>query len=338
MPVITHDGDRQLTRVDSVSVVIPVYSGAVTLPDVLKELEQLRSTQETPDGREFRVDEVLLVWDRGIRGSEEVVRELAARNEWIRPVWLSRNFGQHPATLAGMTSAGGDWIVTMDEDGQQDPAYIGDLLDKAYRDRSQLVYASPMNRPPHGVLRNAASWLTKWLFVHILVSSNGPRAFNSYRLILGEAGRSVAAYAGAGVYLDVALSWVVTNPSTCPVLMREEGRPASAYTLRRLVSHFWRLVISSGTRPLRFVSTMGILVALFGFGVAVYSAIRNAFGDVGVQGWTSVFVAVLVLGGAVLFALGIIAEYIAFSANMAMGKPVYVIVRDPAEVFDSPED
>jgi polyisoprenyl-phosphate glycosyltransferase len=331
-------GDRQLTRVDSVSVVIPVYSGAVTLPGVLKELEQLRSTQETPDGREFRVDEVLLVWDRGIRGSEEVVRELAARNEWIRPVWLSRNFGQHPATLAGMTSSGGDWIVTMDEDGQQDPAYIGDLLDKAYRDRSQLVYASPMNRPPHGVLRNAASWLTKWLFVHILVSSNGPRAFNSYRLILGEAGRSVAAYAGAGVFLDVALSWVVTNPSTCPVLMREEGRPASAYTLRRLVSHFWRLVISSGTRPLRFVSTMGILVALFGFGVAVYSAIRNAFGDVGVQGWTSVFVAVLVLGGAVLCALGIIAEYIAFSANMAMGKPVYVIVRDPGDVFDSPAD
>ncbi len=198
-------GDRQLTRVDSVSVVIPVYSGAVTLPGVVKELKQLRSTQETPDGRDCRVDEVLLVWDRGIRGSEEVVRELAARDEWIRPVWLSSNFGQHPATLAGMTSSGGDWIVTMDEDGQHDPAYIGDLLDKAYRDRTQLVYASPMNRPPHGVLRNAASWLTKWLFVHILVSSDGPRAFNSYRLILGEAGRSVAAYTGAGVFLDVAL-------------------------------------------------------------------------------------------------------------------------------------
>ena len=56
------------------------------------------------------------------------------------------------------------------------------------------------------------------------------------------------------------------------------------------------------------------------------------------QGWTSVFVAVLVVGGAVLFALGIIAEYIAFSASMAMGKPVYVIVRDPGDIFDSPAD
>ena len=331
-------GDRQLTRVNSISVVIPVYSGAVTLPGVVKELEQLRSTQETPDGRKFRVDEVLLVWDRGIRGSEKVVRELAAHDEWIRPVWLSRNYGQHPATLAGMTSSGGDWIVTMDEDGQHDPAYIGDLLDTAYRDRTQLVYASPMNRPPHGVLRNAASWLTKWLFVHVLVSSRVPRAFNSYRLILGEAGRSVAAYAGAGVFLDVALSWVVTDSSTCPVVLREEGRPASAYTFRRLVSHFWRLVISSGTRPLRFVSTMGILFALLGFGVAISSVIQKTVGDVSVQGWTSVFVATLVVGGAVLFALGIIAEYIAASSSMAMGKPVYVIVRDPGDVFDNPPD
>ncbi len=264
------------------------------------------------------------------------MRELAARNDWIRPVWLSRNFGQQPATLAGMTSSGGDWIVTMDEDVQHDPANIGDLLDTAYRDRTQLVYASPMNRPPHGAFRNVASWLTKWLFLHILVSSDGVRAFNSFRLILGEAGRSIAAYAGAGVFLDVALSWVVTNPSTCPVPLRQEGRPASAYTLRRLVSHFWRLVVSSGTRPLRFVSIMGILFALLGFGMAIYSAIQKAVGDIDVEGWTSVFVAVLVVGGAVLFALGIIAEYIAASATMAMGKPVYVIVRDPGEVFDRP--
>jgi len=325
-------GARQLSRVDSVSVVIPVYSGAETLPGVVKELEQLRSTQKTRDGREFRVDEVLLVWDRGIRGSDEVVRELAARDEWVRPIWLSRNFGQHPATLAGMTSSAGDWIVTMDEDGQHDPAYIGDLLDKAYRDRTQLVYAAPTNRPPHGVLRNAASWLTKWLFVHVLMSSDGPKAFNSYRLILGEAGRSVAAYTGAGVFLDVALCWVVANPSTCPVLMRQEGRPAS------LVSHFWRLVISSGTRPLRFVSMMGMLFALLGFAMAIDSVIQKMVGDVNVQGWTSVFVAVLVVGGATLFALGIIAEYIAAAANMAMGKPVYVIVRDPGDIFDSPAD
>ena len=65
--------------------------------------------------------------------------------------------------------------------------------------------------------------------------------------------------------------------------------------------------------------------------------VQKAVGDVNVQGWTSVFVAVLVVGGAILFALGIIAEYIAASANMSMGKPVYVIVQDPGDVFDDVE-
>jgi glycosyltransferase involved in cell wall biosynthesis len=330
-------GEGDQGRVVSVSVVIPVYSGASTLPALVKEIEQFRSSQTTPDGRRFRVDEVLLVWDRGIQGSADVVRDLAESYEWVRPIWLSRNFGQHPATLAGMTSSGGTWIVTMDEDGQHDPAYIGHLLDTAYRERSQLVYASPSNPPPHGFLRNTASRFTKWLFVHVLASSDGPKAFHSYRLMLGEAGRSVAAFTGPGVYLDVALSWVVANPAACAVPMRNEGRPASAYTFRRLASHFWRLVISSGTRPLRLVSFMGIVFAVLGFVVSVWSLVRKAFGDVDVEGWTSVFIAVLVVGGATLFALGIIAEYIAASANMSMGKPVYVIVRDPGEVFDEPE-
>ncbi len=141
----------------SVSVVIPVYNGAATLPDLVAELRGLRSIQRTPNGREYRVDEVLLVWDRGADGSDRVIRELSRSDSWVRPIWLSRNFGQHAATVAGMTSSGGDWIVTMDEDGQHDPAYIGQMLDVAYAERAQLVYASPTTPPPHGFLRNTAS-------------------------------------------------------------------------------------------------------------------------------------------------------------------------------------
>jgi glycosyltransferase involved in cell wall biosynthesis len=317
----------------TVSVVIPVYRGAGTLPKLVDELECLRPMQTTPNGREFRIDEVFLVWDRGVDGSDQVIRELCARHDWLRPIWLSRNFGQHAATLAGMTSSGGEWIVTMDEDGQHDPAYIGAMLDTAYGSRSQLVYASPMTPPPHGFVRNTASRLTKWLFVRVL-ASGAPIAFHSYRLILGEAGRSVAAYTGPDVYLDVALSWVVADAAVCPVPMRTEGRAATSYSYRRLASHFWRLVISSGTRPLRFVSVLGLLFAFAGLGLSIYSITVNLTGNVKVQGWTSVFVAVLFVGGAILFSLGVIAEYVAAATNMSMGKPVYVIERDPADTFD----
>jgi glycosyltransferase involved in cell wall biosynthesis len=320
----------------SISVVIPVYRGATTLPELIEELEQLHTQQVTPGGRAYAINEVLLVWDRGVDDSDRVIRELSAAHSWVRPVWLSRNFGQHAATLAGMTSAGGDWIVTMDEDGQQDPAYIAPMLDVAYQNRSQLVYASPMTPPPHGFMRNAASRLAKWLFVHVLASGT-LKAFNSYRLILGEAGRSVAAYVGPDVYLDVALSWVVADAVLCPVQMRDEGREAGSYTYRRLASHFWRLVVSSGTRPLRVVSAVGFLFALAGLALSVYSVIRRVAGEVPVRGWTSVFVVLLVVGGAILFSLGIIAEYVAAATNMSMGKPVYIIVRDPAEVYDEPD-
>ena len=149
----------------TVSVVIPVYSGEATLPTLVAELAQQRENQQTPGGRTYRISEVLLVWDRGPDTSDQTIRELARQYDFIRPIWLSRNFGQHPATLAGMTSASGDWIVTMDEDGQQDPAFIASMLDTAYQERAQLVYASPTNEAPHGALRNAASGITKWFFV-----------------------------------------------------------------------------------------------------------------------------------------------------------------------------
>jgi hypothetical protein len=92
-------------------------------------------------------------------------------------------------------------------------------------------------------------------------------------------------------------------------------------------------VISSGTRPLRLVSFLGIFFALVGVVVSLYSIIRRLQGDIPVTGWTSVFVTVLVVGGATLFSLGIVAEYVASAAKMSMGKPVYVIVQDPAEIF-----
>jgi polyisoprenyl-phosphate glycosyltransferase len=143
-------------EVISLSVVIPVYRGEETLPELISELQPLTLAQETPDGRLFRIDEILLVWDRGPAGSDTAIRELSSQFSFVKPVWLSRNFGQHAATIAGMSSSGGQWIVTMDEDGQQDPRFIPELLDCAYRERAQLVYGTPSNPPPHSKIRNLA--------------------------------------------------------------------------------------------------------------------------------------------------------------------------------------
>jgi hypothetical protein len=323
--------DVTATTPHRVSIVIPVYQGQQTLPGLLKEIEPHSRPSTTPDGNSYCVTEVLLVFDHGPDGSAATLRTLARTHPFVQTVWLSRNFGQHAATLAGMASSGGEWIVTMDEDGQHDPADLPRLLDTALRSSATLVYAEPTNAAPHGLLRNTASRSTKWLFARVLARGSGAETFQSYRLVLGEIGRSVAAYAGAGVFLDVALGWVNPNTACCPVTLRTEGDRPSGYSLRRLLSHFWRLVLSTGTRGLRLVSILGALFAVLGIALAGLLVVLRLTDQIPVQGWTSVMVVLLLGTGAMLFSLGVVAEYIGVAVSMAMGKPLYLIVSDPAD-------
>ena len=313
-----------------VSVVVPVYRGAVTLPELVAELRPLTVAGSTPGGTPFRVCEVVLVWDHGPDASDEVLQDLAQTYPWVSVVWLSRNFGQHPATIAGLSATRGDWVVTMDEDGQHDPADIPRLLDQALTTRSALVYARPSNKPPHSVLRNAASAVTKRVFLRGL-SGQGAVPFHSFRLIHGEHARAVAAFCGPGVYLDVALGWVIGSVTSCPARMRTEGRPSTSYSPRRLLSHLWRLVLSSGNRPLRLVSLLGLLVAALGTVYSVVLVVQRITGETVVQGWTSAIVATLIIGGLNLLCLGVIAEYVGMAASMSMGKPVFVATSAPFE-------
>jgi len=313
-----------------VSVVVPVYQGAQSLPSVVEEVAPLVEGGTTPAGRRFRVTEVILVDDCGPDGSDAVIRALAAEHDWVRPVWLSRNFGQHAATLAGIAASGGEWVVTMDEDGQHDPAHVAVMLDTAMTEQADVVYARPSNAPPHGALRNAASSSAKWLVARL--AKGAPAAdFNSYRLVLGEVARSVAAYAGPGIYLDVAISWVARRVATVSVPMRTEAGRPSGYDLRSLLSHFWRLVLSSGTTPLRLVSLTGAAALLLAPVLAVALAVGRATGRWVAPGWTSTMILLMITTGAILFALGVIAEYVGMAVNMAMGKPLYLPVRDRAD-------
>ena len=321
-------------QVQRLSVVIPVFDGAATLPGLMTELETLTDATTTPTGSSFVIDEVLLVWDGGSKASAEVAARLSDEYSWVRVVWLSRNFGQHAATLAGMSSSGGRWVVTMDEDGQHDPAAIGALLDVALEQEAQLVYAAPTNARPHGFARNTGSGLARWFFRRI-TGDSAITNFHSFRLIDGEVARGTAAYTGPGVYLDVALSWVVARVATCPVAMRDEGRPASNYSTRRLIQHFGRLVVSSGTRPLVWVSVIGFVFFAIGVLYSIWVVANRLFGETAPEGWTSSFIATLIVGGLILFSLGIIAQYLRAAVNMSLGKPLYVVVKSaPVETHE----
>lgn len=320
VPTVTHE----------ISVVVPVYKGELTLRPLLAEIIALTEPTSSPAGILWRVTEVLLVHDNGPDRSAAVIRDLSDEHEFVRPVWLSRNFGQHSATLAGMASSGSEWIVTLDEDGQHDPADIGRLLDAAVAHAAPLVYAKPTNAKPHGAVRNAASRGAKALIAS-LADGQKTSDFQSFRLILGEIGRSVAAYAGSGVYLDIALGWVASRAVTADIYFRDEGERISGYSGRKLLSHFWRLVLSSGTRALRIVAIAGGVLAAIGVILAISFIIEWFSGAHLPAGWTSLMTVLLLTSGAVLISLGVVAEYLGTAVNMAMGKPPYLIISDPSD-------
>jgi undecaprenyl-phosphate 4-deoxy-4-formamido-L-arabinose transferase len=256
------------------------------------------------------------------------VEALSAKNSFIRPVWLSRNYGQHAATLAGMASATGDWVATIDEDGQQDPVDIGAMLDAALAKSLQLVYAQPTNPPPHGWLRNTLSRTAKAITIRLIGESEFGR-FNSFRLVDGEIARTLAAYCGNGVYLDVGLFWITARIGHAPVRLRSEmGRP-SGYSYIKLLGHFWTLVLTTGTRPLRLITLMGFGSVVLAVAIAGYALYGKVSGGAPVQGWASLLIVVAFFSGCILTALGVIAEYLAVTMSIVMGKPLFVVGSKP---------
>lgn len=311
-----------------ISLVIPVYRGEKTLPRLIEEIAPFTTDQTTLDGNRFLICEVLLVHDCGPDRSDKTIETLTAQYEFVRPVWLSRNYGQHPATLAGMASATGDFVATIDEDGQQDPADIGRMLDTALAASLQLVYARPTNPAPHNWLRNTLSRTAKSITT-ILLSNSEIGHFNSFRLVDGEIARSLAAYCGNGVFLDVGLFWITGRVGHCPVRLRNEMERPSGYSYIKLLGHFWHLLLTTGTRPLRLITLVGFGSMALATAIAGYALYVRLAGEVPVQGWTSLVIVVAFFSGCILTALGLIAEYLAVTMGIVMGRPLYVIGTKP---------
>jgi hypothetical protein len=312
--------------VQTVSVVVPVFRAGAALRRTVEELLDTVPKFDLSPNVSLQLDEVVLVVDNpGLRRGERAdVRALEDIDERVHTIWLSRNFGQQPATVAGIVSTNGDWVVTMDEDGQHDPSQIPRMLLTAAEHDASLVYAKPTNPPPHGAARNIASRATKAIFR--LLSGAGA-GFHSFRLMEGSIARSACAYIGESVYLDVAMQWSCGTPAICPMEMRSES-VSSSYRTRQLLSLFWRMVLSTGTRPLRLIAAAGVSVALAGLAVATIVAERRLSGAFKTPGWTSVMVALLIIGGGIFITLAVVAEYVGFAVRNSIGKPLYVKAED----------
>ena len=312
-----------------ISVVVPVYQGEFTLRPLIEAIESLTNGAQTPAGRAFRVIEVILVDDCGPDRSDLVISSLAVEFGFVRPARMMRNYGEHAAVAAGIGLTHGQWVVTLDEDFQHDPSQIGLILDGAVETDAHLVYGSSSQSKVHPRWRRASSTASK----RIIKALFGGHAttFCSYRLIEGDRAREAARSMTYRTYLDVALTWTCGRVHEVPIEPGRELRSHSGYSLGSLLSHFWMLVLSSGTRPLRFVSALGVLAVLFASVGSVFVAYGVIWGDSDVRGWASIFVLVLGSSGLVLFALGVIAEYVGAVLSVARGRPAFVLLQEDTE-------
>lgn len=314
----------------SISIVVPVYSGEDYLERLVAEIDALRSGWSRT-GSPLELTELILVDDAAIDGSGALIDGLAARHPWIIALHLSRNFGQHAATMAGILHSSGDWIVTLDEDLQHPPDRIEELLLSALRKRDDVVYAQPASKEVHGKLwRDGSSRRFKWL-MEWLTGTPTLHLVNSFRLMRGSIARATASVCTHNTYFDIALTWFTQSISALQIPMQDERfaqTGKSGYNLRKLIAHAQKMLFSSQLRFLSLGLWIGFVLFLFSLIAGAYFlALRLLAPDaIGVQGWTSLFVAVCASAGLISAMLGICLQYLSTLVLKAHGRPTFFTI------------
>ncbi|WP_214412861.1 glycosyltransferase family 2 protein [Sphaerisporangium fuscum] len=300
----------------SVSVVVPCYRSARTLPVLVARL--------VPVLREMGVrHEVLLVVDGSPDDTWRTAAELASRYDCVRALHLSRNYGQHNALVAGIREAAFEQIVTMDDDLQHPPEQIPLLLAALEGDRLDLVYGVP-HKEEHGFVRSLASRWVKAAMA-IALGVRAARAISAFRAFRTQLRDGFEGLSGPHASIDVALSWATTRIGSVKVHMSERDHGRSAYTARLLVRHAMNMLLGYSTTPLRAASYLGFLVGVVGLLLAGSVLWSFLAGDTTVAGFTTIASMVAVFSSAQLMAIGVLGEYIGRIHGSGMGRPTYVV-------------
>ncbi len=297
------------------SVIVPVYNSAEVLPRLIERLEPVLIALKTPF-------EVVLVNDCSRDNSWEVAGKLAAQYNWVKGLSLMRNYGQHNALLCGIRAARYHTVVTMDDDLQNPPEEIPQLLAQLERG-FDVVYGAP-EKEKHGWWRILASQLTKLALQNAMGAETARyvSAFRAFRTHLRDA---FAEYHGPFVSIDVLLTWGTTRFTFIRVRPDPRLAGASNYTIRGLITHAMNMVTGFSTVPLQFASVLGFLCTLFGLAVLLLVVGRFLIQGTSVPGFTFLASTIAIFSGVQLFSIGVIGEYVARMHFRMMDRPTYAI-------------
>jgi undecaprenyl-phosphate 4-deoxy-4-formamido-L-arabinose transferase len=296
------------------SIVVPVYRGEATVVELCNRLVAFFEGRATSF-------EILLVDDGSSDGSWNRIQELAGQDDRIAGLRLTRNFGQHNATVCGFRHARGEFVITIDEDLQFPPEEIGKLIDRAERDGSDVVYGVPEQRR-HSWWRRLGSRMV--MIVPRLVMKV-PFDISSFRLIRGPISAEVAKAQRHDIVIDVMVSWITDRISAVRVQQMESTARKSSYTPAKLLQVLFNILYNYTVLPLRFSILIGGALSLLSLVLAAYFVYVRVTQDVGVPGFSALIVSILFSTGVILLGIGMMSEYLAHTFLHVIRKPQSVV-------------
>lgn len=305
---------QQMEPSIALSIVIPVYNGANSIPLLVNQLSEL----EVPGGME-----IILVVDGSPDNSLQVCHQLAQQcSKPVVVVNLSRNYGEHNAVMAGYSVARGAYIINMDDDLQNPPEEVLNLLHYTRSHDYDVVYTRYDDKQ-HAHWRNLGSRFTNWCADHLLDKPKG-LYLSSFRCLNAFTAKAVLQHTGPFPYIDGLIMQVTQNIGTLTVqhLPRAEGK--SNYTLARLLRLFLSMFLNFSVIPLRIASVMGATIGIIGF-IALLWILVEALGGGTPRGWAFMTASLLFLTGSQLILFGVMGEYIGRLFLTVNKRPQFVI-------------
>jgi glycosyltransferase involved in cell wall biosynthesis len=292
-----------------ISVVVPVYNSAATIPELCKRLHQALDAIGGPF-------EMVLVNDGSRDESGKALRLEAEKDQNIRVVQLVRNFGQHAALTAGMAQSRGQWVVLTDDDMQNPPEEIAQLYAKAQEGYDMVVGARAVREDTlvRRVGSTVASRLMKRFFGPL-----GLDAISAFRIISRRMVDDYVRFGEHHAYVAGLLAWLGYRQTSIPIRHEASHVGRSRYSYWRLARVLMEIIVGFSDAPLTWSAWAGAVAIVF----ALLFALAAAFGLVSLMQWWPVFEALLF--GALFFGMAILGTYLGRVLREVRGRPFYLI-------------
>jgi len=302
------------------SVVIPTYNSSPFIQETVTSIAASFKKQNL----DF---EIIIVDDYSKDDTWSVIKKVVEQNteKNIKGVRLSKNFGQHKATMCGFTKALGDFIITMDDDLESNPDAISELINRQKEKGADLVYAHYT-----GLKRGFVRKIMFGIFRAMAKFFGGKNRVNgsSFRLLKKSLAISATKNANSFAFMDELFLWNTEQIEFVDVAHRDGLRKNSNYSVGGLVNSSAELILFSSDLPLKLIKYLGLTVAAVNILIGMFYVYKKLMGKFDEPGYASIIVSILFSTGLILFAIGVIGEYLNKVFRSLQNAPLYSIDQE----------